>query len=124
MLHGVFKQNQIHHCIDLIVGIQRFFQRLAEAFPRRNAEVLGLSDSAGKVAVDERHCFQSFIVDVLKEEASLQQSPQKHAANVLQELMTYVEELLGYVKFHLFERLHVFLVHQFVAIDPACLVQP
>ena len=38
--------------------------------------------------------------------------------------MTYIEELLGYVKFHLFESLHVFLVYQFVAIDPACLMQP
>lgn len=33
MAHGILKQNQVHHCVDIIVILQGFRQSLGQKFP-------------------------------------------------------------------------------------------
>ena len=53
MLHGVFKKHKIHDGIELIVRLQGFLQDLVEGLPGGDCVVARLSDSLGKVAVDQ-----------------------------------------------------------------------
>ena len=54
MVHGIFKEDKIHDCVDLIVRVESFLQDFSERVPGLNSKVLGLSYPRGKVAVYER----------------------------------------------------------------------
>ena len=100
MLHGVFKQHQIHDGVDLIVAIQRLREQLVKLCPPANTRhVLGLSDTGGEVTEDVGFLAHRRFVDVL-------------------------EVLLGKVEDHLLEGLDVFLVDELVAVHALRLVHP
>ena len=67
MLHGVFKQNEVHDSIDLVVRLQSLFQNLVQWVPGGHSQILGLPNAAGKVAVDERVRVQWTLVHILSE---------------------------------------------------------
>ena len=71
MHHGIFEENQVHHGVDLVVRVQGFFQDLSQVFPGGYRKVLGLSNSGGKMAVDERVSLQDFIIKILDRERRL-----------------------------------------------------
>ena len=66
MLHGIFKEYQIHYSVDLIVRLKCFLQDLVETGPRGDGQILGLSNTTSKVTEDEWVCFQSFLIQILR----------------------------------------------------------
>lgn len=53
VLHGIFKQHQVHDCIHFIVGVQSLIQSLTERLPGTHWQVLGISYAFGKVAINK-----------------------------------------------------------------------
>lgn len=54
MLHGIFKQYQIHGCIELIVALQGVCEDGLEWRPVCNRNIGGFVAFFGKVAIEER----------------------------------------------------------------------
>ena len=52
MLHGVFKEHQVHNRIHFIVSIQGLHQSLVEELPGGDGQVSEVPDATSKVAVD------------------------------------------------------------------------
>ena len=65
MLHGIFKEDKVHDSVDLVVRVESFFQDFPEGIPGLDSQVLGLSYTRGKVAVDERVRVESGLIHVL-----------------------------------------------------------
>lgn len=65
MYHGILKENQVHNGVDIVVRLQSFLKNIPQGLPRGDSEVLGVTNTSGKMAVDKRLCFQNGVIQIL-----------------------------------------------------------
>lgn len=53
MLHGVFKQHQVHGGVELVVGVYRFSENRLQAFPVLHWHVTRVLRTSSKVAINK-----------------------------------------------------------------------
>lgn len=68
MLHGIFKQHQIHGCIQVIVALQCISKDGAEHRPVGDRSVRGFLTSLGEVPIDEGLPCDAFVFESLDED--------------------------------------------------------
>lgn len=68
MLHGIFKQHQIHGCIELIVALQGICKDGPEHRPVCNRSIGGFLTHLGKVAIEEGLLCHLFVLQPLDED--------------------------------------------------------
>ena len=66
MIHGVFKQDKVHGSIQFIVVLQSFNEDFIEAFPVINWQVFGITNTLGKVTVDQRLLVKGSLIKILE----------------------------------------------------------
>ena len=134
VLHGIFKQHQVHHGVDLIVRVQRLLQNLLQGLPRWHRQVLRFSNPRRKVAVYQRLCFKDFLVHILViQDGGGMVRVGRGEKNTRQYLLVlhngtfmefYLKRCLHDVSLEVGKGLHVLILDHLVPIDPAGLVQP
>lgn len=65
MIHGIFKEHQVHGSNEVIVRRQGFFQQFFYLGPIPNGEVLGVADALSEVAIDQRLLEHRVLVVIL-----------------------------------------------------------
>lgn len=68
VLHGVFKQNQVHGSVQLIVALQGFRKNGPQSLPVLHRQVPRVLPTVSKVAIDEGLPRQRVTVYALQEE--------------------------------------------------------
>ena len=134
VLHGIFKQHQVHHGVDLIVRVQRLLQNLLQGLPRWHRQVLRFSNPRRKVAVYQRLCFKDFLVHILViQDGGGMVRVGRGEKNTRQYLLVfhngtfmefYLKRCLHDVSLEVGKGLHVLILDHLVPIDPAGFVQP
>ena len=67
VVHGIFKEDQVHDSVELIVGLEGVLQCVSEGVPGADWPVARLPNTTGKVAVDERLLPECLIIQILHE---------------------------------------------------------
>lgn len=68
MMHSIFKQHQIHGCIELIVALQGICEDGPEHRPVCNRSIGGFIAHLGKVAIEEGLLCHLFVLQSLEED--------------------------------------------------------
>lgn len=97
MHHSILEEHQVHRRDKVVVGHHRFLQQLSQNAPVCYGHVLWLADTPRKVTIDVRFVEHNGFVYFLK-------------------------RLLHQVVLHFGKAVNVFVVEQFVPIDPLGLV--
>lgn len=67
VLHGIFKQHQVHRRVELIVVVYHFSKNCLQPFPVFHWHVTWVFLTMGKVAINKRLLHQHTIVSTLQE---------------------------------------------------------
>lgn len=67
MLHGIFKQHQVHCRVELVVGVYRFSKNCLQVFPVLHWHVTRVLRASSKVAINKGLLQQHALVSTLQE---------------------------------------------------------